>query len=104
MYHEANPFDGGRSAMAFRVRTIDPTTRFADLLSIDLFAQLLPQRQILAILQTTRRREHRVRKLSQAGIVWFIIAMIIWIHISLAHVFQKPARGLRFVWPDPTMP
>ena len=90
--------------MAFRLRTIDPTTRFADLLSIDLFAQLLPQSQILAILHTTRRRERRVRKLSQAVIVWLIIAMNIWTHVSLAHVFQKLARGLRFVWPDPTLP
>lgn len=33
--------------MPYRLRTIDPATRFVDLLSIDLFAEFLPQIQIL---------------------------------------------------------
>lgn len=86
--------------MAFRLRTIDSTTSFTDLLTMDLFAQHLPHAAILAALHTATRRQQRVRKLSHVLVVWLVIAMNLWTHLSIEHAFQKLARGLRFVWPE----
>jgi hypothetical protein len=84
----------------YRLRTIDPTTTFTNQLTMDLFAQHLPQDQIVAALTTARQRQHRVRKLSHVVVVWLVIAMNIWTHLSIEHAFQKLARGLRFIWPE----
>lgn len=78
--------------MAYRLRTIDPSTTVSDRLTMDLFAQHLPHDQILAALTTARQPQQRVRKLSHAVIVWLVIAMTIWSHLSIEHVFQKLAR------------
>jgi hypothetical protein len=34
--------------------------------------------------------------------VWVVIAMNLFAHLSIGHVMRKLARGLRFVWPDPS--
>lgn len=86
--------------MPYRLRTIDPNTPFADQLTMDLFAQHLPHEHIVAALTTAHQRQQRVRKLSHVVVVWLVIAMSIWTHLSIEHAFQKLARGLRFIWPE----
>jgi hypothetical protein len=34
--------------------------------------------------------------------VWVVIAMNLFAHLSIGHVMRKLARGLRFIWPDPS--
>lgn len=89
--------------MPYHLRTIAPDTRFAETLSIDLFARLLPHDQILTALQHAKRRDVRIRKLTLPLMVWLVIAMNLWTHVSIEHAFQKLARGLRFVWPNPNL-
>lgn len=35
--------------------------------------------------------------------VWWVIALHLFSHLALDAVFAKLAKGLRFVWPDPSI-
>ena len=90
--------------MRYTLRSIAPDASFADVLTVDLFAHLLPTPHILQALTTSTRPQQRVRKLSHVVTFWLIVAMNLWTHLSIEHVFQKLTRGLRFIWPDPIVP
>jgi hypothetical protein len=90
--------------MRFSLRTIPADTTFPDALTIDLFTHMLPPTLVTQAIAMASRRQQRVRKLSHAAIIWLVVAMNLWSHLSIEHVFQKLTRGLRFIWPDPTFP
>lgn len=56
------------------------------------------------MLQEEGVRVHRERKLHIVVMVLAALAMNLYTHLSLRHIMQKIAQGLRFVWPDPTSP
>lgn len=54
------------------------------------------------MLQQQGAHAQRERKLNMVVTVWVVIAMNLFAHLSIAHVMRKLARGLRFIWPDPS--
>ncbi|WP_345724295.1 IS4 family transposase, partial [Herpetosiphon gulosus] len=90
--------------MRFSLRSIPTDTRLPDALTVDLFTHVLPPTSVMQALTHASRRQQRVRKLSHASMIWLVVAMHLWSHLSIEHVFQKLIRGLRFIWPDSTFP
>ncbi len=57
--------------------------------------------EIKAALAAENIQAARVRKLNLWLTVLIIVCMNIYPFLSIGHVMQKMARGLRFIWPDP---
>lgn len=89
--------------MPFSIRQFDAEQRFCDHLSLDLFAHVIAPDLIRDALETTVRRPTRHRKLTPAATLLLTIALNLFTDESVADVFARLARGLRFVWPDPDL-
>jgi hypothetical protein len=87
--------------MPYSIRPIDPARKFADQITLDLFAKTLPPATIEAALTATNRHAQRERQLPMAAIVLLIVAMNLWTQCAIPTVFRHLARGLRWLWPDP---
>ncbi|HEY7712708.1 MAG TPA: transposase domain-containing protein, partial [Candidatus Entotheonella sp.] len=62
----------------------------------------MPLQTIQDVLNQQGVQVQRERKLNMVVTVWIVIAMNLFAHLSIGHVMRKLARGLRFVWPDPS--
>jgi hypothetical protein len=65
------------------------------------FDQIIPFSVISQVLSTCDAWEKRERDLNMVVVIWVIIAMGLLPNLSIPHVLQKTAQGLRYVWPDP---
>src|SRR5438552_7589201 len=90
--------------MPYSIRTCPAPGKFCRELTVDALARAIPQETIAAALAETGAAARRERKLTMAVVVWALIAMNLYTTLSLGHVLQKLARGLRYVWPDPEYP
>jgi len=90
--------------MGFTIREIDAECKFSQSLTIAALDRALPQHTIHAALAQHGIAADRVRTLTLGLTVWLIIALHLYPTVSIGGVVRKVARGLRFIWPDPTLP
>ncbi len=89
--------------MGFTIREIDAECKFSQSLTVDALAHAIPQHAIAAALAHHGITTPRQRKLSLPLTVWLVIALHLFPTVSVAGVFRKLARGLRFIWSDPCL-
>jgi len=87
--------------MGFRIREIEAEGKFSSALTLEAIGRAVPMKEIATVIQDEGVQEARERKLNMAVILLLVIAMNIYTRLSIAHVMQKIAQGLRFVWSDP---
>ena len=90
--------------MGFTIRDIDDECKFARTLTVAALDRALPQAAIHAALASHGITTQRERKLTLVLTVWLIIALHLYPTVSIAGVLRKLARGLRFIWHDPSLP
>jgi hypothetical protein len=88
--------------MGYKLRQFTPEDKFSQALTLDALAHAICLEDIKAALQAEGAQAQRERKLNMVVVVLVALAMNIYTHLSLRHVMQKIAQGLRFVWPDLT--
>jgi hypothetical protein len=90
--------------MGYKLRQFTTEDKFSQALTLDALDHAIRLEDIKAVLQAEGVQAQRERKLNMVVIVLVVLAMNLYTHLSLRHVMQKIAQGLRFVWPDPTYP
>lgn len=86
--------------MGYRIREIDAESNFCQELRIEMIERVLPANDITQVLAAEGVAAQRVRKLDLLVTVLVVVGMNIYPCLSIGHVIQKLARGLRFIWPD----
>jgi hypothetical protein len=89
--------------MGFRIRQIEAECKFSSALSVQALSQAIPAEAIAHVLQQQACLEERERKLSMTVVVWLVIALHLYTTLSIGAVLRKLARGLRFIWVDPSI-
>lgn len=87
--------------MRYRLREIEMENKFCQELHVEAINRVLPTQEIKAALAAENVQASRVRKLNLLVTVLVIVGMSLYPYLSIGHVMQKIARGLRFIWPDP---
>ena len=82
------------------MREINVESNFCQELRIEMIERALPTTDIAQVLADEGVEAQRVRKLDLLLTVFVIVGMNIYPYLSIGHVIQKLARGLRFIWPD----
>src|SRR4051794_23876852 len=90
--------------MGFKIREIDAECKFSQTLTVDALARAIPQAAIQHALARHAFGPKRERKLTLPLTVWLVIALHLYPTVAIAGVLGKLARGLRFIWPDPSIP
>lgn len=90
--------------MGFTIRAIDAEGKFSQALTVDALAQAIPQSAIQHALAQHGVATKRERKLTLPLTLWLIIALHLYPSVSIAGVWRKLVRGLRFIWLDPSLP
>lgn len=86
--------------MGYRIREIDAERNFCQELQVDMINRVLPVTEIEQILAAEGVQASRIRKLDLPVTVLVLVGMNLYPYLSIGHVMQKIARGLRFIWPD----
>jgi hypothetical protein len=89
--------------MGFTIREIDAECKFSSALMVEALDHAIPQHAIHQALAQHGLAPQRDRKLTLALTVWLVIALHLYPTVSIAGVLQKLARGLRFIWADPSL-
>ncbi|MDQ5853372.1 MAG: IS4 family transposase [Chloroflexota bacterium] len=90
--------------MGFTIREIEAECKFASTLTVGALERAVPPSAIHGALAQHGLATERERKLTLDFTVWLIIALHLYPTVAIAGVVRKLARGLRFIWPDPTLP
>jgi Insertion element 4 transposase N-terminal/Transposase DDE domain len=85
--------------MSYSLRQIAPESKFCHDLHLDVFDQIIPISVISEVLSRCDAWEKRERDLNMVAVTSAIIAMGLLPSLSIPHVLQKMAQGLRYVWP-----
>ena len=88
--------------MGFRLREIDAESKFSREMSLDAISQVVSMQEVKELLATEGVSEQRERKLNMAITVFIVIGMGLFGHLSIGKVLKQMAKGLRYIWPDPT--
>jgi hypothetical protein len=88
--------------MGFRLREIDAESKFSSELSFESISQVVSMQQVKELLAIEGVSEQRERKLNMAITVFIVIGMGLFSHLSIGKVLKQMAKGLRYIWPDPT--
>ncbi len=90
--------------MGFKIREIDAECKFSQALTFQALDRAVPAHAISTALSSHGKVTQRDRKLNFPLTVWLVIALHLYPTVSQAGVFRKLARGLRFIWSDPSLP
>jgi hypothetical protein len=90
--------------MGFRLREIEAESKFVDEFSMDALGRVVSQETVKQALLDTGMSTPRKRKLTLEITVFIIIGMSLYSHLAIGKVFQRMAKGLRFIWPDSNYP
>ena len=90
--------------MGFKIREIDVECKFSQALTVDALDRAVPSHAIAAALAHHDKVTVRDRKLNLPLTVWLVIALHLFPTVSISGVLRKLARGLRFIWSDPSLP
>lgn len=85
--------------MSYSLRQIPPESKFCHDLHLDVFDQIIPVSVISEVLSRCEAWEKRERDLNMVAVISVIIAMGLLPSLSIPHVLQKMAQGLRYIWP-----
>ena len=88
--------------MGYTLRQVETERKFCQALTIEALERAVPLQTIKGVLDQQGAQAQRERKLNMVVTVWVVIAMNLFAHLSIGHVMRKLARGLRFIWPDPS--
>lgn len=89
--------------MGFTIREIDAECKFSQALTLDLLERAIPPQAIDQALARHRIATNRERRLTLVVTIWLVIALHLYPTVSIGGVLCKLARGLRFIWPDPSI-
>lgn len=89
--------------MGFKLRVLKATTKFSCEVNIHAINQVVSPQLIDNILDNTGKREQRLRKLGAAAVVWFCIALNLYVEEPYQTVLDKLVKGLRYIWRDPNL-
>lgn len=89
--------------MSYSIRHLAPESTFCQELDLDVFESIIPSALINEVLTDLSAWEQRERQLNMHVTMSLIIAMGLLPCLSIPHVLQKMAQGLRYVWPDPDL-
>jgi len=89
--------------MGFKIRQIEAECKFSSALQVEALERAIPQTAIQPILAQHAGISNRERKLTLLLTVWLVIALHLYPTVSIGTVLAKLARGVRFIWPDPTI-
>jgi hypothetical protein len=89
--------------MPYSLRQIAPESKFCHNLHLDVFDHIIPVSLISKVLNICDAWEKRERDLNMVTVICLIIAMGLLPSLSIPHVLQKMAQGLRYIWPDPAV-
>jgi hypothetical protein len=88
--------------MGYTLRQVEAESKFCQFLTVEALERAVPLDTIKSVLQQQGVQAQRERKLNMIVTVWVVSAMHLYAHLSIGRVLRKLARGLRFIWPDPT--
>lgn len=80
-----------------------PDTIITDEMKLDALESALPHDQIKAVISDLGVAEQRRRKVTSEVGLLISVAMNLFTRDSLQQVLVKLMKGLRFIWPDPTV-
>jgi hypothetical protein len=89
--------------MGFMICEIDTDCTFSSALTVDALSQALPPEAITRVIAHHGVGEARQRCLTMVVVVWLVIALHLYPTVSIGGVLRKLARGLRFIWSDPSI-
>lgn len=89
--------------MGFKIREIETECKFSSALTVEALSRAIPPEAITQVIAQERVGESRVRRLTMVLVVWLVIALHLYPTVAIGGVLRKLARGLRFVWPDPSI-
>jgi hypothetical protein len=90
--------------MGFTIREIDAECKFSQAVTVEALARAIPQSALHRALTQHGVATERERKLTLLLTLWLVIALHLYPTVSIAGVLRKLVRGLRFLWPDPSLP
>jgi hypothetical protein len=88
--------------MGYTLRQVEAESKFCQSLTVEAWERAVPLQAIKAVLPPQGIQAQRERKLKMIVTVWVVIAPHLYAHLSIPHVMRQLARGLRFIWPDPS--
>lgn len=89
--------------MGFILRQIDHNAKLTDEIALEALAGVIPHEHLHTVVQACQVQEERTRKLPTHVVLLLVIAMNLFTRESLSQVLCKLIKGLRFIWPDPTV-
>jgi hypothetical protein len=89
--------------MGFTIREIEAECKFSRTLTVEALSQAIPPDTITRVIEQEGVGEGRVRKLTMALVIWLVIGLHLYPTVSIGGVLRKLARGLRLIWPDPSI-
>ena len=87
--------------MGYRLREIETENKFCQELHVEAIERVVSVASIEAALSDENMQTGRVRKLNLLVTILIIMGMSLYPRLSIGHVIQKMARGLRFIWSNP---
>jgi transposase IS4-like protein/DDE family transposase len=89
--------------MGFMIREIDADCTFSSALTVDALSRAIPLEAITRVIAQEGVGHARQRRLTMVVVVWLVIALHLYPTVSIGGVLRKLARGLRFIWSDPSI-
>src|SRR6266508_4053455 len=89
--------------MGFTIREMDTECKFSSALTVEALDRAIPQTAIQQVLKREGATTTRERKLTLVLTVWLVIALHLYPTVSIGGVLRKLARGVRFLWFDPSI-
>ncbi len=89
--------------MSFKLQHIPPESKFCQHLRLPALERCYPREVVSEALTACHAWEHRERKLSQLVIVYYVMALSLFRQFNVTEVFAHLSRGLRWLWPDPSI-
>ena len=89
--------------MSFKLQHIPDESKFCQHLDVRVLEHCYPREVVSELLTACHAWEQRERKLTQLVIVYYIIALSLFRSLNVTAVFAHLSRGLRWLWPDPSI-
>jgi hypothetical protein len=89
--------------MPFKLQHLPQESKFCQHLHLPLLERYYPRELVSELLSACHAWEERERKLSQLLIVYYVMALALFRQYNVTEVFAHLSRGLRWLWPDPSI-
>jgi hypothetical protein len=83
--------------MARTAEVLPEGTRVSDFVTIGVVAKKIPERVVLKVLREEERASQRMRKLPARAVVYYVIAMAIYMNVSYGEVLRCLLEGLEWL-------